>query len=89
MRMGQVTGRTDSRGGHPEEKVYSVQRVLSTLCGRLGIDPSQSFLSPAGRKMSVTEGREPVKQLIGSVLGIRPMARFAPTIAPQARGPNK
>ncbi|MFM8272899.1 MAG: DUF1501 domain-containing protein, partial [Gemmata sp.] len=42
MRMGQVIGCTDSRGGYPKEKPYSVQQVMSTLYGQLGIDPSQA-----------------------------------------------
>ncbi len=65
MRMGQVIGCTDSRGGYPKEKPYSVQQVMSTLYGRLGIDPSQAFLSPAGRKMFILEDRDPVKELVG------------------------
>jgi hypothetical protein len=65
MRMGQVIGRTDSRGGYPLEKPYSVQRVLSTLYSRIGIDPSQSFLSRAGRTMYITEDREPIPELVG------------------------
>jgi hypothetical protein len=65
MRMGQVIGCTDSRGGYPKEKPYSVQQVMSTLYGRLGIDPSQAFPSPAGRKMVILEDRDPVKELIG------------------------
>lgn len=65
MRMGQVIGRTDSRGGYPLEKPYSVQRVLSTLYSRIGIDPSQTFLSRAGRPMSITEDREPIPELVG------------------------
>lgn len=65
MRMGQVIGCTDSRGGYPKEKPYSVQQVMSTLYGRLGIDPSQAFPSPPGRKMVILEDRDPVKELIG------------------------
>jgi hypothetical protein len=48
MRMGQVIGCTDSRGGNPKEKPYSVQRVLSTLYHRLAsIRRSRSSASPA------------------------------------------
>lgn len=65
MRMGQVIGCTDSRGGYPREKPYSVQRVLSTLYTRLGIDPAQSFLSKSGRPMFILEDREPIPELIG------------------------
>ncbi len=31
---------------------------------RLGIDPSQSFLSKSGRKMFILEDREPIPELI-------------------------
>lgn len=65
MRMGQVIGCTDSRGGYPREKPYSVQRVLSTLYTRLGIDPSHSFLSKSGRTMYIAEDREPIPELVG------------------------
>lgn len=65
MKMGQVIGCTDSRGGYPKEKPYSVQRVLSTLYGRLGIDPAESFLSKSGRKMFIAEDREPIPELVG------------------------
>jgi hypothetical protein len=64
MRVGQVIGKTDSHGGYPKEKPYSVQRVLSTLYDRLDIDPAQSFLSKAGRKMDILEDREPIKELV-------------------------
>lgn len=65
MQMGQVIGCTDSRGGNPKEKPYSVQRVLSTLYHRLGIDPAQSFLSKSGRSMYILEDREPIPELVG------------------------
>jgi hypothetical protein len=65
MRMGQVIGCTDSKAGYPKEKPYSVQRVLSTLYSRIGIDPAQSFLSKSGRPMFITEDREPIPELIG------------------------
>lgn len=65
MRMGQVIGCTDSRGGNPKEKTYSVQRVLSTLYHRLGIDPARSFLSKSDRSMYILEDREPIGELLG------------------------
>jgi hypothetical protein len=65
MRMGQVIGCTDSKGGYPKEKPYSVQQVMSTLYGRLGIDPSPSFMSKSGRKMFITEDCEPIPELVG------------------------
>jgi hypothetical protein len=65
MRMGQVVGCTNSRAEYPREKPYSVQRVLSTLYRSIGIDPSQTFLSRAGRTMYIAEDREPIPELIG------------------------
>jgi hypothetical protein len=64
MRMGQVIGCTDRHGGYPKEKPFSVQQVLSTLYHRLGIDPSQSFLSRSGRPMHILEDREPIRELL-------------------------
>jgi hypothetical protein len=65
MRMGQVIGCTNRLGEHPKEKPIAVQRVLSTLYHRLGIDPSQSFLSRSGRTMHILEDRGPIRELIG------------------------
>lgn len=64
MRMGQVIGCTNRLGEYAKEKPFSVQRVLSTLYHRLGIDPSQSFLSRTGRPMYIAEDREPIRELI-------------------------
>jgi uncharacterized protein (DUF1501 family) len=64
MRMGQVIGCTNRLGEYPKEKPYSVQRVLSTLYHRLGIDPSQTFVSRSGRPMYILEDREPIQELI-------------------------
>ena len=64
MRMGQVIGCTNRLGEYPKEKPFSVQRVLSTLYHRLGIDPSQTFPSRSGRPMYIAEDWEPIQELI-------------------------
>lgn len=64
LRTGQVVGATDSRAERPKTHRYGPQNVLATLYHLLGIDPSQTFASAAGRSMYILDEREPVAELL-------------------------
>jgi hypothetical protein len=63
LRMGQVVGSTTSKGEFPRECPYTVQNVLSTIYGTLGIDPSLTFPNIVGRPIYLLDDRAPVQEL--------------------------
>lgn len=64
LRTGQAVGATDSQGGRARGKAYSVQNVLSTLYGLLGIDPALSFNDHNGRPQYLLDQSEPIQELL-------------------------
>jgi uncharacterized protein (DUF1501 family) len=64
LKMGQSVGETTAKGERPKERPYSVQQVLATLYGAIGIDPAMTFRNGSGRPMYVLDDREPVKELV-------------------------
>jgi hypothetical protein len=64
LRMGQAIGATSARGEHPRDRHYTASRVLSTLYGAVGIDPSMTFLDNTGRPRYLLDDREPIRELI-------------------------
>jgi uncharacterized protein (DUF1501 family) len=64
LRTGQVIGTTDSRAELPKSRPCGPQNVLATLYHLLGIDPSHTFPTSAGRPMYVLDEREPLTELL-------------------------
>lgn len=64
LRMGQVIGRTDSRGERPVGNPYTPQNLLATLYRALGIDLSTTFPNHSGRPMYLLDDCEPIKELL-------------------------
>jgi len=64
LKMGQAIGATDDRAGQIKERRYSVQQVLATLYGVVGIDPARQFPDRTGRPMPLLDDREPVAELL-------------------------
>jgi uncharacterized protein (DUF1501 family) len=64
LKMGQAIGSTNSRAEVPKDRPYKVPQVLSTVYHALGIDPSKTFPSNAGRPMYILDDREPVTELL-------------------------
>ncbi|MEX0715826.1 MAG: DUF1501 domain-containing protein [Planctomycetaceae bacterium] len=64
LRMGQVIGATDARGGRPITTPYTPQNVLATLYHVLGIDPSTTLSDLQGRPMYLLDDRRRVEELV-------------------------
>jgi len=64
LKMGQAIGSTTARGETPKDSPYSIQRVLSTIYGAIGIDPGMTFPNGTGRPMYVLDDRDPVRELV-------------------------
>lgn len=66
MRMGQVIGRSSSRGEDVVERPLDPQDVAATVYHHLGINARNiTFPDHAGRPMYLIENGEPIRELIG------------------------
>jgi hypothetical protein len=63
LRMGQVVGETDNRGGRPKGIPYTPQNLLATLYGLLGVDPSQTLPDHQGRPLQLLDDCKPIAEL--------------------------
>jgi hypothetical protein len=64
LKMGQVVGATDRRGGEIVGRRYTPQNVLATLYHVLGIDPSTEFPDHQGRPLPLLDDRRPIAELV-------------------------
>lgn len=64
LKMGQVVGATDRKGGHPAGRSYTPQNVLATLYHALGVDLERTIPDTQGRPMYLLEDRRPIEELI-------------------------
>ncbi|MBL8793884.1 MAG: DUF1501 domain-containing protein [Planctomycetia bacterium] len=64
LKMGQVIGATDARGGRPVGGAYRPQNVLATLYHVLGIDPRSTLPDLTGRPIYLLDDPEPIKELV-------------------------
>ena len=64
LKMGQAIGTSSARGEFVTERPYSIQQVLSTLYGTLGIDPARTFTNVSGRPLPLLDQRDPVSELL-------------------------
>lgn len=64
LKMGQAIGTSSARGEFVTERPYSIQQVLCTLYGALGIDPARTFTNVSGRPLPLLDQREPVSELL-------------------------
>lgn len=53
---GQVIGKTDESGAAVEDQPISVHDLLTTFCGRLGIDPTKENTGPLNRPLKIVDG---------------------------------
>ena len=60
---GQVIGATDRLGHSASERVLSPENFVSTVYTKLGIDPSKSFMTPAGRPTFLVSDPTPIREL--------------------------
>lgn len=64
LRMGQIVGASDSKGGYPKERPLTPQDLLATMYRHLGIDPRQEFLDLTGRPIRILGSGEPIRELV-------------------------
>jgi hypothetical protein len=64
LKTGQMVGTSTDKGERPKDRPYTVQQVLSTFYGKMGIDPSHTFLNGSGRPMYILDQRDPVVELV-------------------------
>ncbi|MFM8274296.1 MAG: DUF1501 domain-containing protein [Gemmata sp.] len=71
LRMGQVIGATDARGGEPVERAMDSNCLLATLYHKFGIDPGRHYQDRAGRPNPILPRCEPIAELIGARPGAK------------------
>jgi hypothetical protein len=64
LRMGQVIGATDSKGGYPKERPLTPQDLLATMYRHLGIDYRAEFKDLTGRPIPILGSGEPIDELV-------------------------
>jgi len=63
LRVGQVVGSTDAKGGYPKDRPLSPQDLLATMYRHLGIDPRHEFKDLGGRPVPILNSGEPIREL--------------------------
>jgi len=65
LRMGQVIGATDARGGEPTQCALDSNCLLATIYHRFGIDTTHTYTDRSGRPLAILPSGEPIRALIG------------------------
>jgi hypothetical protein len=63
LKMNQVIGASDNRGGYPSARPISPQDLMATLFRVLGIDPKVQYVDPGGRPTPMLQDGEAIKEL--------------------------
>ncbi len=66
IRPGLVYGETDARGDKVVKDAVTVPDLMATITSRLGLNPTESFTTPFGRPIAVTDNGTPIRALIAS-----------------------
>jgi hypothetical protein len=66
LRMGQVVGATDSRGGDPSDRAMDSNCLLATIYHRFGIDTERIYHDRSGRPIPILPQCEPIAELLGT-----------------------
>ena len=64
LRTGLVHGETDATGDKVIRDAMSVPDLMATVTTRLGLDPSESLMTPIGRPIALTDHGTPVAALL-------------------------
>lgn len=64
LRMGQVIGRTNSLGEHPQDRPLSPNDLWATAYRHLGVNPQQTYPDYAGRPQPILVEGEAIRELI-------------------------
>ncbi|MBY0521956.1 MAG: DUF1501 domain-containing protein [Gemmataceae bacterium] len=63
LKMGQIIGESDDRGGYPKSKAISPQDFMATILQVLDIDQKVQFNHPSGRPISMIEDGKAIDEL--------------------------
>ncbi len=64
LKMGQVVGATDRRGGEPTRRALNSNCLLATIYHRFGIDVRHAYHDRAGRPIPILHEGEPIAELL-------------------------
>jgi hypothetical protein len=64
LRVGQVVGSTDSKGGHPKDRPLSPKDLLATMYRHLGVDYRHEFKDLSGRPIPILNEGEAIRELV-------------------------
>lgn len=63
LKMGQVIGESDDRGGYPKSRPVSPQDFMATVFQALGLDLQLQYVHPSGRPVSMIDDGRPLEEL--------------------------
>lgn len=63
LKMGQVIGESDDRGGYPKSKAIWPQDYMATILQALGVDLKVQYTHPSGRPINMIEDGKPIEEL--------------------------
>ena len=63
LKMGQVIGESDDRGGYPKSRALWPQDLMATIFRVLGIDQGLQYTHPSGRPTPMIEDGKPIEEL--------------------------
>jgi uncharacterized protein (DUF1501 family) len=63
LKVGQIIGESDDRGGYPKSRAISPQDLMATILQVLDIDQKLQFTHPSGRPISIISDGTPIDEL--------------------------
>ena len=63
LKMNQVIGESDDRGGYPKSRAISPQDFMATIFQVLGMDLAMQYTHPTGRPTYMIENGKPIEEL--------------------------
>jgi hypothetical protein len=64
VKPGQVIGATDKKASAPTSDPVSVEDVLKTVLGQLGVDTTKTYYTPLGRPVPIVDGGTIIRGLV-------------------------
>jgi uncharacterized protein (DUF1501 family) len=64
IRGGQAYGETDANGEKVAKNPVAVPDLMATIATTLGMDPTETFVSPIGRPIAITNEGSPIRALL-------------------------
>ncbi len=64
IKEGVVHGETTPEGDKVAKDAVAVPDLMATVASLLGLDPGESFLTPIGRPIAITDGGQPIRAIV-------------------------